>query len=181
MIRPIKIALAFASVVPLAAGSYFLASNSNSGLETVHYRIERQFPQVKHVDGDRLSVMRDDHIVFFDVREKAEFKVSHLKNAIRVDPDISVEKFIARFGEMSKGKVAIFYCSVGQRSSDLANRVQSVLISSGVKAVYNLEGGAFRWHNQRRPLYTGTQPTQLVHGYNRFWGRMVNNQQFTQY
>lgn len=177
-----KISIALLLCSPLIAASYLWLDSDGFDLAKVHDGIELQFTEVNHVDGDGLSVIGQENIILFDVREPSEFTVSHLKDAIRIDPDISTQSFAEEFSNISKGKTVIFYCSVGQRSSDLANRVQGALISSGAKASYNLEGGIFKWHNERRPLYSSSaNPTEYVHPYNSFWGRMVDDQTLIQY
>ncbi len=177
-----KMSVALLLCALLVAAGYILFARDEGGLATVHDGIEIQFVQVAHIDGDSLSALRHESVVLFDVREVPEYSVSHLKDAIRVDPDMSAQDFVERYSDLSKGKTVIFYCSVGQRSSDLADRVQGDLISSGAKAAYNLEGGIFKWHNESRPLYTsGTKPTAYVHPYDPVWGRMVKDQKNTRY
>ena len=182
MKRSIKILIAALLCGSLVAGGYVMFGNKDTGLAAVHDGIERQFSDVRHIDGDALAALAGKDVVLFDVREEPEFSVSHLKNAIRVDPGISDADFAAKFAEETKGKTAIFYCSVGQRSSSLADRVQRALLSSGATAAYNLEGGIFKWHNERRPLVSRAEaPTSYVHPYNAVWGRMVKDQKNTRY
>ena len=182
MKRRMKISIVMLLCCPLIAASYLLLAGDDSGLAAVHDGIESQFAEVSHIGGDDLSVLSEEGIVLFDVREVPEFNVSHLKGAIRVDPGMSAQDFIEKFSDISKGKITVFYCSVGLRSSSLADRVQGALISSGAKAAYNLEGGIFKWHNERQPLYTSiAKPTEYVHPYNPIWGRMVNDQKRTRY
>ncbi len=177
-----KIFIATLLCSPLIAAGSMLLTSDDGGLAKVHDGIKSQFSEVAHVDGDGLSAMNKESIVLFDVREMSEYSVSHLKDAIHVDPSMSAQDFIAQYIDISKGKTAIFYCSVGQRSSDLADRVQGALILSGAKAAYNLEGGIFKWHNESRPLYTGgAKPTAYIHPYNPVWGRMVKDQENTRY
>lgn len=177
-----KISVAVLFCVPLIAAGYFMVAGHHSDLAKVHEGIEREFPGVSHIDGDDLATLKQEGIVLFDVREQSEFNVSHLKNAIRVDPGISALKFTKRYADISKGKIVIFYCSVGQRSSSLAQRAKDMLKSSGAKASYNLEGGIFKWHNERRPIYTSqTKLTEYVHPYDPIWGRMVKEQKYTRY
>ncbi|GAA0465767.1 rhodanese-like domain-containing protein [Parasphingorhabdus litoris] len=177
-----KASIALLLCSSVTAAGFMLFSGDDSGLAKVHDGIESQFTEVSHIDGDGLSALNQENTILFDVREAPEFSVSHLKGAIHVDPGMSEQDFIQQYADLSKGKTAIFYCSVGQRSSDLANRVQKALISSGAKAAYNLEGGIFKWHNESRPLFTkGTERTSYVHPYNPIWGRLVKDQENTRY
>ncbi len=168
-------ALVVGLVAVLAAYLWFAADNGR-GLAKVHLAVEHQFPQVRHIDADALSAVPAEQLVIFDVREEDEFAVSHLKNAIRVDPEIGEQAFMQNYAARTKGKLVVFYCSVGLRSSDLDNRVGKSLIASGAKAAYNLKGGIFGWHNDRRPLFTnGGLATDYVHGYSRLWGRLIED------
>ncbi len=173
-------ALCLAAIV--GAVIYFLMGSDNKKLSQVHQAIQHQFPEVDHIDTQTLITMAPEDVILFDVREQAEFRVSHLKNAVRVDPTISAEEFVQTFAAQSKGKKAVFYCSVGQRSSDLANRAAQPLLSSGAKAVYNLENGIFGWHNEGRDIVQSDGAvTRYVHGYDRLWGRLVKDQKHTRY
>ena len=166
----------------LVATVYVVLASDDSALAKVHRGIELEFAEVSHIGGDDLSTLNKKGIVLFDVRDAPEFTVSHLKDAIRVDPAISAQHFVEKYSDIAKGKTVIFYCSVGQRSSNLANRVQAALISSGANAAYNLEGGIFKWHNERRPLYASSAKlTKYVHPYSPIWGSMVENQKYTRY
>ena len=182
MTRTTKILIAAVLSGAVFAGGYAMFSDRDARLAAVHAGIERQFSDVRHIDGDGLSSLDRKEVVLFDVREASEFSVSHLQHAIRVDPAISKEVFAAKFADITKGKTAIFYCSVGQRSSSLAHKVQRGLQSSGAKAAFNLEGGIFKWHNERRPLVSGAEtPTTFIHPYNAVWERMVKDQKNTRY
>jgi len=177
-----KLLIALLLCGPFIAAGYFLLASDDADLAKIHGAIEREFTNVSHIQTDDLSVLNPKDIILFDVREPSEFAVSHLKSAIRINPEISTQDFIEKFSVLTNGKTAIFYCSVGQRSSVLADRVQSALVSSGAKAAYNLEGGIFKWHNERRLLYTsGATPTKYVHPYSPIWGGLVKDQKRTRY
>ncbi len=109
-----------------------------------------------------------------DAREKNEFAVSHIKGAKRVDPSIWHSAFMRKFGPLARGKTVVIYCSVGERSSKLVKYVQQALKQNGAKAVYNLQGGIFKWHNEGRPLLVDAKgTTDLVHPYDKHWGQLV--------
>lgn len=177
-----KVSIILLLCIPFIGVGYFALAGDRSDLAKIHNDIEREFVEVKHIDGDDMAALNPKDIILFDVREGPEFAVSHLKGSIRVDPGISTDDFIAEFSDITKGKAVIFYCSVGQRSSELADRVNSALISSGTNAAYNLEGGIFKWHNERRPLYTDSAiPTKYVHPYNSNWGSLIKGQKLIRY
>lgn len=107
-----------------------------------------------------------------DVRQSEEFAVSHLPGAVRVDPDISIEQFKSRFADRLSERRVLLYCSVGQRSSALADRITAVVESADGLGVANLQGGIFRWQGEGGPLVNADGPTDTVHPYNWFWGQL---------
>ena len=103
--------------------------------------------------------------LLLDVREPAEFAVSHLAGAIQVNPDASLAEVRNLIGPERRGEPVLFYCSVGFRSSRLAKRVQARLLADGAPEVASLRGGIFAWANQGRPLVDAQGATQAVHPY----------------
>ncbi|MGV6801528.1 MAG: rhodanese-like domain-containing protein [bacterium] len=142
-------------------------------LEALQVKIEHRYPDVKHISTQQFSELDHSKVVLFDVREKKEFAVSHIQGAIQVAPKIRRKQFLDQYGQLVKGKIVVFYCSVGQRSSRLADRVQKDLLEEGAASVYNLEGGIFMWHNQERPLYAGASRTDYVHPFSKSWGQLL--------
>ncbi len=102
-------------------------------------------------------------VVFVDSREKSEFNVSHIKNAIWVgynDFDIS------RMAGIDKEKKVIVYCAVGARSENISEK----LLADGYTDVANLYGGIFEWVNEGNPVYNNQGKTNKVHAYSKTWG-----------
>ena len=158
----------------IAAGaSMVMADDFN--LNAIHEDIVARYTGVQHIHSSALDTLHSDDVVLFDVRERAEYTVSHLRNALRLDPSIAATEFIDAHEERLQGKTIVFYCSVGHRSSAKALELAEALDSAGAAAVYNLEGGIFKWHNDNRPLVSGNAPTRDVHPYNRRWGKLVDD------
>ncbi len=177
-----KIALrlvAAAGIVGAAVTFWPLASNviagAKSPLDKVEADVRVKFDDVTHVapeDFRKKFAGRDD-VVVVDVRERSEYAVSRIPGAIRVNPGISGEALAAKLGDL-EGKTVVLYCSVGVRSSQLAEKADEVLATRGVKGVYNLSGGIFRWHNEKRPLRDAVGQTDAVHPYNIWWSRYLS-------
>ena len=150
-------------------------SPQDSRLSKIHSKIVTDHPALTHVSGAEITALinNDQNILLLDVREAKEFSVSHIDGAVRVDPDISLKDFMARFGDKAIGKQVILYCSVGRRSSRLGDNVREALLTAGATRVSNLEGGVFRWHNAHGPLVSGDIETDKVHPYNIWWGRLL--------
>ncbi|MFK8053422.1 MAG: rhodanese-like domain-containing protein [Woeseiaceae bacterium] len=149
----------------------------NEKLDALHDDIESDYESVEHIGADALDELAQDRLIVFDVREPDEFRVSHLEGAIRIDPDISADAFVEQYGDFLANRTTVFYCSVGRRSSILAERLDHVIESQGAVASYNLVGGIFRWRNDQRPLVNASGVTDAVHPYNRFWGRLIEDKQ----
>ncbi len=156
-------------------------SNASDELSQIHERIKSKFVTLKHINASELEQMPREDILVFDVREKSEFNVSRIEGAIQVSPDISARKFIRDYGEKVKGKTLVFYCSVGRRSSELANLVQSNLVSSVEVPIFNLQGGIFNWHNESRSLVNGAGETDYIHPYTRYWGKLINRREMIRF
>lgn len=152
-------------------------------LQSVHKWIEDAYPAVDHIDSQTYleAVSQPEEVVVFDVREPDEFAVSHLQGAIQIDPEISESEFLTQFGEVLKDKQVIFYCSVGRRSSLLADKVSDSLFEQGAEEVYNLKHGIFGWHDEQNPLVNATQSTDYVHPFSWRWKRYLKRKEMARY
>ena len=118
--------------------------------------------------ADWLANERRPAPVLLDVRTPEEWNVSHLPGARRVDPNAPVETAAAGLSEETP---IVTYCAVGYRSAEMADRLRA----AGFSNVHNLEGSIFQWANEHRPLVHGNERVSLVHPYNAFWGRLLND------
>lgn len=102
-----------------------------------------------------------------DTRSRAEYAVSHLKDARHTaDWAAALRELEGR----PRDAPLVLYCSVGVRSSALAER----LIQAGYRSVSNLEGSLFEWANLGYSVYRGAGAVSLVHPYNADWGRLLD-------
>jgi len=148
------------------------ANDAEFSLSSVHMTIEDKFETVDHISADELTALDRGMVLLFDTRPQEEFAVSHIENAIQLDPDMNATEFLKTYGDPAAGKTIVFYCSVGMRSSIVAKRVNAEIDAP----VYNLRGGVFNWHNEGRPLIGENGPTDAVHPYNKKWGTLVTRQ-----
>ena len=161
------------------AGSAFFQT---SDLDRIHAGIEASHENVAHISAGDFAEMPTDGIVLFDVREPEEFAVSHLPGAILVDPDISAAAFESEFAQLLEGKTAIFYCSVGVRSSILAERVSDYVQDETQTAPFNLIGGLFQWSNDNRSMVSVSgEQTDAIHPYDAYWGRLIESREAIRY
>ena len=111
-----------------------------------------------------------DKFIIFDAREKAEFDVSHIPDAIYLGySDFNV----GSIKNIPKEKNMVVYCSIGYRSEKIGEK----LLRLGYKNVYNLYGSIFEWANEKYPLVgSNGKTTYSVHSYNKSWSKWVNNE-----
>lgn len=168
--------LALAVVTLVAVAS--VRALERGDLAKVETQIRADYAGIAHLTAAALeaAMAHGDDVVIFDVREENEFAVSRIAGARRVDPAASGRQFMHEHGADLAGKTVVFYCSVGVRSSRLASRVADALRERGVKGVYNLEGGVFRWHNEARGLIDVQGGTDRIHPYDAQWGKLVERQ-----
>lgn len=105
--------------------------------------------------------------VLIDAREKEEFTVSHIPNAIFSGyKDFNTEAL----KDLSKSDPIVVYCSVGYRSERIGEKLQRM----GFSNVYNLYGGIFEWKNTGNEVVDAEGlPTEKVHAYNKKWGQWL--------
>lgn len=151
-----------------------IENTATFSLSTVQIEIENRFETVDHISANALAAMDETAVVIFDTRPPTEYAVSHIKNAVRLNPDISPTEFSRNYLSMTKGKTVVFYCSVGMRSSNVAARITGQLQET--TEVYNLRGGVFGWHNEDRPLVTVSGETDAIHPYDKTWGQLITRQ-----
>lgn len=121
--------------------------------------------QVPQISPDSLKIISP---VILDTREKEEFDISHIGNAINVGYD---DFSLNQLNLINKDTTIVVYCSVGYRSSKIAQ----TLIDAGFKDVRNLDGGIFKWVNQNNEIVKNSIKTDSLHTYNTRWGRYISN------
>ena len=126
---------------------------------------------VKHISTAELSAWRADPSrvppLLLDVREPAEFAVSHLPGARNV-PWGSDWQLALR--DIPRTQAIVVYCSIGYRSSVLARKLEQ----AGFVQVVNLEGSIFKWASESRPLIgPDGRAATVVHPYDTTWGSLI--------
>jgi rhodanese-related sulfurtransferase len=96
--------------------------------------------------------------LLLDTRSEAEFGVSRLPGARRLDPG---RPDIHSLASLPKDTPLVVYCAVGYRSAQIARRLRE----AGFSRVANLEGGVFRWAREGRPLVDHAGPATRIHPY----------------
>ena len=153
-------------------------------------QLVEQEPSIEQITtstvDDQMRTQRPPYL--FDVRTEEEFDVSHLENAIRLNPGTDALVFLNDYGELFEKGVVVFYCSTGRRSIILAKAVAKALVAEdkrnkvkSIPAPLNLEGGIFRWHNESRPLVDEQGKTDYIHPYSWYAKRLLDRKDDAKY
>lgn len=129
--------------------------------------IRTQFSNVRHLSVDELAnwLESDQKPHLLDARTEAEYQVSHLHNAERIDPDTHDFSDL----KLPLETPIVVYCSVGYRSARVVDRLQQAEFTQ----VMNLEGSIFEWANEGKPVYSQGQQVRRVHPYSPVWGYLL--------
>lgn len=156
------------ALVSLAAGCGGQAPPPD--LASVEKQVREKFPSVRQLStADLASWLSDSKRakpVLLDVRSPEEWKVSRLAGAKNTPPGTKPEEALAG---VAKDAPVVVYCSVGYRSSQLAEKLQK----AGWTNVVNLEGSIFQWANEGRPVVDDRGPAKQVHPYDATWGELL--------
>lgn len=168
--RRCAFALAALAVLSLAGGCGSGEGAKPLDWDMVLASIRENFPgvpQMSTADYAALVRNREPHILV-DVREPAEYRVSHIEGA----QNFHTMELIAS-NQIPKDAIVVTYCSVGYRSSALAEKLQK----AGYKNVVNLEGSLFKWANEeRRIVKPGGGSTTKVHPYSERWATLLDRE-----
>lgn len=174
------IVLAVVAVLAVAglAGSFILSlapASTELTLAAMEADVAHRFPIVTHLPSAELKakLASSNPPVLIDVREDAQYSVSHLDGAIRMSPDIPIATAKAELQPLVAGREVVFYDASGMYASVLATEVQDELIKSGAIAVYNLKGGIFGWHDGQGALVDGQGVTDDVHPVSDQWAKIL--------
>ena len=160
------------ALVASGAAVLWLWRGREASLGAVEAAVRTQFPDVPTVSTASLaSAMASGGApLLLDAREPAEYAVSHIPGALRVDPGARGPALDSVLAALPAGREVVVYCSVGYRSAALAERLRE----AGASRVSNLEGSIFRWANEGRPLEGEAAARGLVHPYSETWGRLLD-------
>lgn len=111
-----------------------------------------------------------DSVLYLDTREKEEFEVSHLKDAVWVGyKDFNADEVLRKIP--NKSQPIIVYCSIGVRSENIGEKLKDL----GYTKVLNLYGGIFEWKNRGGEVYTNkNKVTDSVHAFSEHWGKLLH-------
>jgi rhodanese-related sulfurtransferase len=136
--------------------------------------ISARFTTVRQLTHAQFDTLTSEHpVTLVDVRDLDEFAISHLRGAIRVAPGASAEQARRAIGPVPHNGAIVLYCTIGFRSSRMAERIREVYGGQSGPAVANLRGGVIAWANAGRPLVNAMGATHRVHPYDTRHARML--------
>ena len=167
-------AVAFATLLLLAQTAWTAQAPQQRAVaeerwaETLRF-VRETFPNVTQLSTEGLADLlgEDVDVVLLDARSQEEFATSHLRGAVRAN---SVREARRALKQRREKPIVVVYCSVGYRSSRLAQRLKA----RGVEDVFNLEGSLFKWANEGRPVYRGSEQVRPVHPFDDDWGELLH-------
>jgi len=119
---------------------------------------------IPYVTVDEIATQNSNTIIL-DTREREEYNVSHIKNAIYIGYD-EFELNTVLNKVKDKDQKIVVYCSIGVRSEDIGEDLKE----AGYTNVFNLFGGIFEWKNKGCAVYdTASSETEKVHVFNKEW------------
>jgi rhodanese-related sulfurtransferase len=151
---------------------FSLASESEEWTK-MRESIRNKFPQIHQISTRELmNILADtsqERPIIFDARNSKEYQLSHLPFAQLAQ---SEQEAITALKQTEKKHRIIVYCSIGDRSSQLAGH----LISAGFTNTFTMDGALFQWANEGRPIYQETNIVHVVHPYGDQWKSFLNKE-----
>ncbi len=114
------------------------------------------------------NISNKDSILFLDTREKEEYEVSHIKNALWVGYKTFDEQLVLN-QIRDKSQNIIVYCSIGVRSENIGEKLKEL----GYTNVLNLYGGIFGWKNKGKAVFNNGKETDSIHAFSKHWGKLL--------
>jgi rhodanese-related sulfurtransferase len=167
MRRLAKLFLILFVLPTLIGGVVMLIAGRPLAFELLQRGTSYKFPEVNWIVTRDLARWREDPArpqpVLLDARTEAEYEVSHLQGARRIDP---YRPSLAGLTRFPKDTPIVVYSAAGYRGA----RVASWLGKAGYRNVQNLGSSLFQWANEGRPIFQGGRRAEVVHPYDGWWG-----------
>jgi rhodanese-related sulfurtransferase len=167
MRRLMKLFLVLFVLPTLIGGIVMLVAGRPLAFELLQRGTSYKFRDVKWIATKDLAGWREDPArpqpVLLDARTAAEYEVSHLQGARRIDP---YRPSLAGLTRFPRDTPIVVYSSAGYRGARLA----SWLGVQGYPNVQNLGSSLFQWANEGRPIFKEDRPAESVHPYDGRWG-----------
>jgi rhodanese-related sulfurtransferase len=143
---------------PRAAAEMATDAQKRQVIEKMVAEYRTKFPDVVEMDSRRvMELMKDQKVIFIDVRRPNEREVSMLPEAI-------THKTYLENPDQYSDYLKISYCTIGYRSA----RFAQIMHQNGTE-IYNLHGGMLGWVHGGGKLYDKKGRSFRIHVYGRPW------------
>ena len=143
---------------PCLAAETVTDAQKRQAIEKMVTDFRGTFPDVVEMDSLKaMELMKDQKIVFIDVRRPNEQEISMLPGAITQAEYLENQD---KYNDYLK----ISYCTIGYRSGRFAQRMHQI-----GTAVYNLHGGMLGWLHDGGKVYDKSGQSFRIHVYGRPW------------
>lgn len=123
------------TVLPII-GLFITLLSCNTGAQT-NYLNAKEFNE---------NLLKDQTAVLVDVRTPEEYNSGKIASAINID--FYRKDFAEAISKLNPKEPIYLYCRSGSRS----DKAMTILLKSGFKHIYMLEGGIQEWNNQNLPI-----------------------------
>ena len=156
----VKVLLIMIVLPILVGGVVLLVAGRPLAFEILQRRTAARFPEVRWIGTNQLADWQSDTAqaqpLLLDARTEPEYRISHLKGAVLIDP---YRPSLRTLRGVPRDSAIVVYSSAGYRGA----RVASWLAKLGYTTVVNLGGGLFKWSNEGKLLFREEdRPTALV-------------------
>ncbi|MDA8792190.1 rhodanese-like domain-containing protein [Bacteriovoracaceae bacterium] len=136
-------------------------------INSMYFSYKKDFPAINDISVKDINKnFKAEDVIFVDVREDDEMKISMIPDAIDKQ---SFEKDIGRHEE----KHIIVYCTIGYRSGLYTKKLKELGYDS-----YNLIGGVLSWsHQLLKFIDSNGDETNQVHVYGKKWNLLHSTYQ----
>lgn len=123
---------------------------------------------IPYITVQELAMPKTEAVIL-DARERKEYDISHIKNAIYIGYENFKIKTVLD-SIINKNEQLVVYCSLGIRSEDIAEKLKK----GGYTNVYNLYGGIFEWKNKDFNIYNSEGiETENIHAFSAEWSQWL--------
>jgi rhodanese-related sulfurtransferase len=158
LIAVVGLVLSGGLVHPGEASQVLTDAEKRQLIEKMAVKYHAKFPDVVEMDSRRaMELMKDNKIVFIDVRRPDEREVSMLPGAVPLRVFLETPE---KYDDYTK----VGYCTIGYRSS----RFTQMMARKGI-TVYNLHGGMLAWAHAGGEVYDKSGRSFRIHVYGRPW------------
>jgi rhodanese-related sulfurtransferase len=168
--KKVKLRTIFSLLILLVSAVGLLWDGAPLAALAIDRAVGYKFGSVKRVSPAELVAWMKDPgrtpPLLLDIRTAAEYDVSHLDGAIRVDPR---QPDLAPLQNVSRHSPLVLYSATGIGATAMAQ----ALGQANFDTLTVMSGGIFRWVNEGHPVVKEHAAVSQVHPFNSKWGHLL--------